>query len=72
MDFVRKHKKLSILILVIAILVLIFGTTLARYIYNVIHNYILESNEFYFNSTVLDMNGRQYRINNWDGVIIIR
>ena len=68
MDFVRKHKKLSILILVIAILVLIFGTTLARYIYNVIHNYILESNEFYFNSTVLDMNGRQYRINNWDGV----
>lgn len=68
MDFVRKHKKLSIIILFIAIFLLFFGTTFARYIYNVIHNHILESREFYFNSTVLDMNGRQYRINNWDGV----
>ena len=68
MDFVRKHKKLSIIILFITIFLLFFGTTFARYIYNVIHNHILESREFYFNSTVLDMNGRQYRINNWDGV----
>ena len=68
MEFIRKHKRLSILILIIAILLLFFGTTFARYIYNAIHNYILESNEFYFNSTVLDMNGRQYKINNWDGV----
>lgn len=68
MDFIREHKKLSILILIIAILVLLFGTTFARYIYNIVHNHILESNEFYFNSTVLAMNGKQYKINNWDGV----
>lgn len=68
MDFIREHKKLSILILFIALLVLIFGTTFARYVYNVIHNHILESNEFYFNSSILDMNGKQYKINNWDGV----
>ena len=68
MDFIRKHKKLSILVLVIAVIVLLFGTTFARYIYNIIHNHILESNEFYFNSTVLAMNGKQYKINNWDGV----
>lgn len=68
MDFIREHKKLSILILIIAILILLFGTTFARYIYNIVHNHILESNEFYFNSTVLSMNGKQYKINNWDGV----
>lgn len=68
MNFIRKHKKLSILILIIAIIVLLFGTTFARYIYNIIHNHILESNEFYFNSTVLAMNGKQYKISNWDGV----
>ena len=68
MDFIREHKKLSILILIIAILVLLFGTTFARYIYNIVHNHILESNGFYFNSTVLAMNGKQYKISNWDGV----
>lgn len=68
MDFIREHKKISICILVIAVLVLLFGTTFARYIYNIVHNHILESNQFYFNSSVLAMNGKQYKINNWDGV----
>lgn len=68
MEFIRKHKKLSILILIIALLLLLFGTTFARYIYNIVHNHILESKEFYFNSTVLALNGKQYKINNWDGV----
>lgn len=68
MNFIREHKRLSILILVIATLIILFGTTFARYVYNIIHNHILESNEFYFNSTVLAMNGKQYKINNWDGV----
>lgn len=68
MNFIREHKKLSILILIIAVIILLFGTTFARYIYNIVHNHILESNEFYFNSTVLAMNGKQYKINNWDGV----
>ena len=68
MDFIRDHKKISICILAIAVLILLFGTTFARYIYNIVHNHILESNEFYFNSSVLAMNGKQYKINNWDGV----
>lgn len=68
MDFIREHKKISITILIIAILLLLFGTTFARYIYNTVHNHILESKEFYFYSTVLDMNNKQYKINNWDGV----
>ena len=68
MNFIRTHKKLSITVLIIALILFLYGTTLARYIYNTIHNYILESKEFYFNSTVLDMNTKQYRINNWDGV----
>lgn len=68
MNFIRKHKKASIAILLVAVIVLVYGTSLARYVYNIIHNHILESREFYFNSTVLDMNGRKYKINNWDGV----
>lgn len=68
MDFIREHKKISITILIVAVLLLLFGTTLARYIYNTVHNHILESKEFYFYSTVLDMNNKQYKINNWDGV----
>lgn len=68
MDFIREHKRISIFILIILLVILLFGTTFARYVYNVIHNHILESNEFYFNSSVLDMNGKQYKINNWDGV----
>ena len=68
MNFIRTHKKISILILIAAIIIFLYGTTLARYIYNTIHNYILESKEFYFNSTVLDINTKQYKINNWDGV----
>lgn len=68
MDFVREHKRLSTIILIVAILLLLFGTTFARYVYNVIHNHILESNEFYFNSSVLSMDGSEFKINNWDGV----
>ena len=68
MNFIRNHKKISISILVVSILFLFFGTTFARYVYNVIHNHILESKEFYFNSSVLDINNKQFRINNWDGV----
>lgn len=68
MNFLRTHKKLSVLILIVAVIIFLYGTTFARYIYNAIHNYILESKEFYFNSTVLNINTKQYKINNWDGV----
>lgn len=54
--------------MIVAIIVFCFGTTLARYVYNAVNNYILESKGFYFTSSVLHMNNKKYKINNWDGV----
>ncbi len=56
-----------IVFFVIACLAL-FSTTLGRYVYNAISNHLLESQGFYFNSTVLNQDGAVYRMNNWDGV----
>lgn len=54
--------------MIVAIIIICFGTTFARYVYNAINNYILESKGFYFTSSVLHMNNKNYKINNWDGV----
>lgn len=67
MRFIRKHKKLSIIILCSLIVFILFTATLGRYIYNVIDNYILETKGFYFNSSVLSINTKESKINNWDG-----
>lgn len=68
MKFFREHKKISMVIILVSILTICFGTTFARYIYNTINNYILESKGFYFNSSVLSITNKNYKINNWDGV----
>lgn len=68
MEYIRKNKKVSITILLILIAILSLGLTFSRYIYNVINNYILESQGFYFNSNTLNINNKDYKINNWDGV----
>ena len=68
MSFVRKNKLVSIIVLVLATLFLFVTVVFGRYIRNIISNYILETKEFYFNSTVLGMNGKNYSIVNWDGV----
>ena len=68
MKFIRKHKIISTSILLILITVFIVGVVYAKYIYNIINNYILESKKFYFNSSTLSINNKQYQINNWDGV----
>ncbi len=65
---IQENRKLSIFILVILAVFLIISVTFGRYVYNVVHNYIIESKGFYFNSSVLKMNGKSYSINNWDGV----
>ncbi len=65
--FIKEHRRLSIII-VIALTSLVFVTTFGRYVYNVIHNFILESQGFYFSSSVLSINKSEYKINNWDGV----
>lgn len=68
MHFVRKHKKLSIIILICLVGFVLFSATLGRYIYNIVDSYILETRGFYFNSSVLSVNTKEYKINNWDGV----
>lgn len=68
MEFVRKHKKISITVLIILFIVLILGFAYGRYLYNIINNYILETKAFYFNSSVLGINNNKYLVNNWDGV----
>ena len=66
-DFIIKNKKICLLI-VIVLATSILIPTFGRYTYNVVHNYILESQGFYFSSSVLDINKNEYKINNWDGV----
>lgn len=68
MKFIRKHKKISITILISLSVVLILSVAYGRYFFNIINNYILESKKFYFNSTVLGINEKKYQINNWNGV----
>ena len=68
MKFIRKHKIISTSILLVLVAFFIVGIVYAKYIYNIINNYILESKKFYFNSSVLSMNNKQYQINNWDGI----
>lgn len=68
MKFVREHKPVSIIVLIVSSLFLFVTVTYGRYIKNIINNYILEARAFYFNSTVLAVNGKNYSIVNWDGV----
>ncbi|MBR6948652.1 MAG: hypothetical protein IKH54_00525 [Bacilli bacterium] len=68
MKFIRKHKIISTSILLVLVAVFIVGVVYAKYIYNIINNYILETKRFYFNSSVLSINNKQYQINNWNGI----
>lgn len=68
MEFIRKHRKFFLILAAILIILIGLSSIFGRYLYNYVNNYILETKEFYFNSSVLKMNTSQYRINNWDGV----
>ena len=68
MKYVREHKKISICVLIVLIIFLIITVTFGRYIKNIVNNFILETKAFYFNSSILSMNGKNYSIVNWDGV----
>lgn len=67
MEFFRKHRKFSTFVMSILIIFLILSVVFARYIYNIINNYILETKHMYFYSSVLDVNGKNFSIQNWDG-----
>ncbi len=68
MKFIREHRTVSMIILVL--LMIFFFTTIVfgRYIKNIINEYILETKAFYFYSSILDVNGKNLSITNWDGV----
>ena len=62
-----KRKRLIIILLII-VLVLPVGITFSRYVTQIIKNYIMEANNFFFNSDKLVDGGASYGINNWGGV----
>lgn len=68
MKFFRKHKIFSIISIILLCAFIVVVTTFGRYIRNIIHNFILETKAFYFNSSVLNVNGKNFSIYNWDGV----
>ena len=66
-----KKKRLiiiSILVFIVIFAVSPLGVTLTRYVTQNIRNYILEANNFFFNSDKLVYGGTTYGINNWGGV----
>lgn len=68
MKFFRNHKKISIIALIVLIIFLSVEIAFGRYIHNILDQYILETKGFYFNSSILKVNGKGFLINNWDGV----
>ena len=64
-----KHRKYLIIIFLftLALMVVYFGTTYAKYVYKEAHNYYLQSKGFYFTSDYLDVNTKQTVNNYWDG-----
>ena len=68
MKYIREHKKNSVCFLIVLIIFLTITVTFGRYIKNIVNNFILETKAFYFNSSILSMNGKNYSIVNWDGV----
>lgn len=68
MEFIRKHKKISTIILIVLTISLTIMVAYGRYIKNIINNFILETKSFYFNSSVLKINGKNFSVTNWDGV----
>ena len=68
MNFIRKHRKISLLLLISLIIVFSVSIVFGRYIHNILNQYLLETKGFYFNSSILNVNGRNFLINNWDGV----
>lgn len=60
-------KKKFIICLIILLLLLPIGITFSRYVIQNIKDYIMEANNFFFNSDKLVYGGITYNINNWGG-----
>ena len=62
------NKRKLLIILAIILLTLPFSITISRYVVENVKNYIMEANNFFFNSDKLKDGGITYGINNWGGV----
>ncbi len=60
-------RRTLIIIIIVFLLLLPYGITLSRYVVKNIRNYIMEANNFFFNSDKLVDGGTTYGINNWGG-----
>lgn len=63
-----KNKVLITVLTITLLVILLFNSSVGRYIYNAINDYILSSKNFYFSSSILSNDGEIYSIVNWDGV----
>lgn len=69
MSYLKRSTKIFAILFFICVSVLIlYQSSFGRYVYDAIHNYILESQNFYFNSTILSVNNPTYSVADWDGV----
>ena len=64
----RKYRYKILIALLLIVVILPVGITFSRYVYDFISYYILESNDFFFNSDKLGENNIVYGVENWGGV----
>lgn len=69
MKFKKKIKKyIPVILIILALIVVINGRSLAKYVIEEFHSYYLNSKHFYFTSNRLSEDNNLYQINNWSGV----
>ena len=64
----RRKLLIFLAIILLIIVTMPFSITLSRYVVDNVKNYIMEANNFFFNSDKLAYGGLSYGINNWGGV----
>ena len=64
----RKYRYKILIVLLLLVVILPVGITFSRYVYDFISYYILESNDFFFNSDKLGEHNIVYGVENWGGV----
>ena len=68
MKFIREHRLASMIVLILLLVFFLTAVVFGRYIKNIVNEFILETKAFYFNSSILAVNGKNFSITNWDGV----
>ena len=64
----KKIVLISLTAFLFLLIIFINPFTLARYVYNAVKDFFLETQDFYFNCDKMSVNNSVYQIDNWDGV----